>query len=146
MEIQYAQGTASEEDIFFHLHKCNKDFIPPLDNKVNIKEYAAKIFEKAITFEAWDNNIMVGLVAAYFNDLENKTGYITSVSIIRTYRGIGIAHNLLNNCITHAGLNNFKSICLEVSALNNQAVLIYKKIGFQVQEENDSLLIMRYEI
>jgi ribosomal protein S18 acetylase RimI-like enzyme len=146
VEIQYTQGTASEEAIFFHLNQCKEDFIPPLDSKVNIKEYSAKIFNHAVTFEAWHDDIMVGLVAAYFNDLENKTGYITNVSIIRTYRGKGVACNLLNNCLAHARQKCFKSICLEVSALNSRAVLIYEKTGFQVKEDRDTLLIMKYYI
>ena len=146
MGIRYTQGTASEETILYHLNKCNEDFIPPLDNKVNIQEYATKIFKKSVTFEAWDDDIMVGLVAAYFNDVEVKTGYITNVSIISEYRGKCIACNLLNKCIAYARKNNFKCICLEVSALNSHAVLIYKRIGFQVQEDKDILLIMRYDI
>ena len=146
MSIKYVQGKTSEEFIFFHLNQCSADFIPPLDTKVNIQEYAAKIFEKAVTFEAWDDNVMVGLVAAYFDDVTDRIGYITNVSTIREYRRKGIAGNLLNQCIDHAKKNNFHSICLEVSALNSSAVLIYIKIGFQIKEDRDKLLIMKYEI
>lgn len=146
MGILFTQGKASAEDIFFHLNKCNKDFTPPLDNKVDIQEYAAKIFEKALTFEAWDEEILVGLVAAYFNDRGDQVVFITNVSTSETHRGKGIVCDLLNNCISHARQNHFESIILEVSALNTRAILIYEKAGFQVQENKNSLLIMKYNI
>jgi len=146
MGILYTQGKASAEDIFFHLNKCNKDFTPSLDNKVNIQEYASKIFEKAVTFEAWDEDILVGLVAAYVNDRGNQVVFITNVSVIETHRGKGIVCNLLKNCISHARQNHFKSIILEVSALNGRAILIYEKAGFQIQGNKNSLLIMKYNI
>lgn len=146
MEIKYSVGTASETAIYSHLNKCNEDFIPPLDKKVNIQVYATKIFKKSVTFEAWDGEIMIGLVAAYFNDFEGKTSYITNVSTIGEYRGKGIATNLLKNCIAYARQKKNKCICLEVEKSNHYAVNFYKKMGFQVHEDKDILLLMQHDI
>ena len=146
MGIKYSVGMASETAICSHLNKCNEYFIPPLDNKVNIHEYATKIFKKSVTFEAWDGDIMIGLVAAYFNDFEGKTSYITNVSTIEEYKGKGIASNLLNKCIAYARQNKYKCICLEVAKSNHYAVSLYKKMGFQVHEDKDILLLMQHYV
>jgi ribosomal protein S18 acetylase RimI-like enzyme len=144
VKIEYTEGKASEEAIYLHLNECNEDFIPPLEKKVDIREYSAKIFNKSVTFEAWDGDIMIGLVAAYFNDFKDMISYITNVSTVRKYRGKGISTNLLNKCIAHARKHHFEYIYLEVARLNHHAVIFYKNIGFQVHEEKDALLVMKY--
>src|SRR5436190_21860381 len=93
--IIYKTGTASFSAVFTHLAKCNNDFVPPLSNKVDLELYSKKIAENSVTFEAWINDELVGLIAAYFNDLKQETGYITNVSTIKEYSGKGIASQLL---------------------------------------------------
>ena len=146
MGPQYTEGMASEEAIYYHLSKCNNDFIPPLEAKVNIQEYSTKIFQKSVTFEAWDGNIMIGLVAAYFNDPARQTGYITNVSIIGSYKGKGIASNLLYKCVDYARKNSFRNIYLEVARSNHYAINLYMKFGFHVYENKDFLVLMKLDI
>ena len=62
INIDYNTKTALVEDIYFHLKECNYNFIPPLDEKVNIMNYSKKIYEKAITFEAWNEKILIALI------------------------------------------------------------------------------------
>ena len=75
-EITYRIKTATEEDICFHLKECNENFFPPLNERADINGYAKKIFEKAITFEAWKGNMLTGLIAAYFNNLGILFGFL----------------------------------------------------------------------
>lgn len=56
----FREKTASKKDVYQHLIECGDCFIPPLIERVNIEHYAAKIFESAITFEAWDKNVDLG--------------------------------------------------------------------------------------
>ena len=49
----YREKTASKEDIHGHLRACNHEHQPPLERKVDLLEYAGKIFANAETFEAW---------------------------------------------------------------------------------------------
>ena len=128
------------------MKQCSADFIPPLDAKVNMQEYAAKLFENAVTFEAWDDNVLVGLIAAYFNDETHKTGYITSVSTTRAYRNKGIVSHLLKHCFNYARQFHFKRIDLNVSELSHRAVFVYKKAGFRVVEKSNDLLKMQYNL
>lgn len=130
-KIVYRIETATNGEIRDHLLKCNDDFLPLLSERVNIDEYAKKIFEKSVTFEAWSDNFLVGLVAAYFNDDEHKVGFISDVSLVKDYVGMGIASELTNQCIKYAKQHDFKEIKLEVYKDNNSAIHLYKKFGFK---------------
>ena len=146
MELKYTEGMASEQAIYSHLMKCNKNFIPSLEKMVNIREYSTKIFEKAVTFVSWSGDTLVGLVAAYFNDPDGQTGYITSVSTIRTYMGKDIASILINSSIDYAKQQGFKKIFLEVAKANDYAINLYKKIRFQEFEDKQTTMLMKLDV
>ncbi len=146
MDLKYTEGMASEQEIYSHLMKCNEDFVPHLEKKVNIQEYSRKIFGKAVTFEAWADGILAGLVAAYFNDPENRFGYITNVSRMKRYAGLGIASRLMNLCIRYARQRNFKEIRLEVHKDSSAAVSLYRKSGFVDYESKNDFLFMKLKL
>jgi len=143
MGMKYTQGSASEQEIYSHLMKCNESFITNLAKRVNLEEYSKKIFEKAVTFEAWSGDTLVGLVAAYFNDTDGQVGYITNVSTIRTYMGKGIASELMNMCIQYAKQYNVKEIKLEVHKDNRPAINLYKEFGFMDYKNKDDFMLMK---
>lgn len=140
-DIVYKMKTASENDIKNHLMECNDSFIPSLDSRVNIEAYSKKISDRAVTFEAWVNETLIGLIATYFNN-ERQFGHITSVSVSKKFMGAGIASQLLKRCIDYASQNKFKEIKLEVNKDNTPAINFYKKYNFtQTETKNDSLFM-----
>ncbi len=143
--VDYKIKQALEKNIFFHLEECKNDFIPPLEQKINIKEYAKKIFDKAVTFEAWHNKKLSGLVAAYFNQ-KTSIAFITNVSVIKSMMGKGVASVLLKNCIEAAMQKKIKEIQLEVDKNNFAAVSFYKKFNFTNAGFNNDSIIMKLEI
>ncbi|MBK9533048.1 MAG: GNAT family N-acetyltransferase [Chitinophagaceae bacterium] len=142
-EINYKIQSADEKDVFTHLKKCKENFVPALDKTVNIADYSKKIVENSVTFEAWVNNDLAGLIAAYFNDPKNVAGYITNVSVLHDQAGKGLASRLLKNCISYAAENNFKEISLEVFYKNEKAIGLYQKNGFIETEQKNDLIIMK---
>ena len=62
--ILYKIKTAQQNDILIHLNSCNNDFIPSLDSKVDINDYAKKLFLYSVTFEAWEGELLAGLIGA----------------------------------------------------------------------------------
>jgi len=142
-ELSFRIKTATEKDILEHLTECNNTFIPILSERLNLSQYANKIFEKSITFEAWEKDNLIGLIAAYFNDYENRKGFITNVSLIKSYLGRGIASVLLKNCVKYAKQNNFNIILLEVNIYNEPAIRLYKKFGFIEQNKTNELLSLK---
>ncbi len=133
--VIYALEKAKHLDIVEHLKKCDKNFSPLLSSYVNIEEYSKKIFKNAITFEAWVNNELVGLVACYLNDKKSLQGYITNVSVLETFVGKGIAKRLLLNCEEYSRNEKYKSLSLEVKTNNDKALSLYKKLGFEVDRK-----------
>ncbi len=145
--INYKTKTAGEGDIYSHLMECNDTFVSQLAKRINIKEYSTKLFEKTVTFEAWLDNRVIGLVSAYFNDANNAKAYITDVSVKEKYNQMGIASNLMNMCIEYAKRNNYKMVELEVHKDNVAAIKLYNRYGFvQYDSKNDNLLMRLSEI
>ena len=127
--IEYTLNTAKEFEILKHLERCDKDFIPLLSERVDIIDYSWKIYHKAITFSAWnENNDLIGLVAMYETD--NNGGFITSVSVVNDYKKQGVGFILMKRCIAFAINNKYKKLYLEVDHKNTPALELYKKFGF----------------
>lgn len=145
-KLQYKTKTATEEEICSHLRECSIHFRPPLEERVNIEEYSRKLFDKSVTFEAWADGILAGLAAAYFNDPENRFGYITNLSRMKRFAGLGIASGLMDLCIRYARQRNFKEIRLEVHKDNGAAVSLYRKSGFVDYESKNDFLFMKLEL
>jgi len=130
MEIDYKINSASVSDITEHLKAASKFFVPPLHETVDIDKYSEKIFNLAETFEAWNDGILIGLIAAYLNDFKNKCGFITSVSVIKEFMSHGISSILIDMCIKNATEKKMEEISLEVHQHNDKAIALYKKKGF----------------
>jgi len=142
--IEYYIKRATVFDILSNLEACDLDFWPPLSDRVNLEEYSYKLYENSITFEAWNNKRLIGMVAAYFNNIENSTGYITNVCVENNYKGKNIASDLMRKCIDYANENKFKSIVLEVNENNVAAINLYKKFNFKsidIKNENIKMLL-----
>jgi ribosomal protein S18 acetylase RimI-like enzyme/2-polyprenyl-3-methyl-5-hydroxy-6-metoxy-1,4-benzoquinol methylase len=138
----YVLNKASAAQIADHLLHCDADFVPPLSGRVEINDYARKIVSKATRFEAWSGSTLVGLVAAYCNDQENRIAYISSVSVLRAWTGKGIASRLMSQCIEHAKASGMRQIGLEVAGDNTPAIKLYEKGGFEISNIGDPSITM----
>jgi ribosomal protein S18 acetylase RimI-like enzyme len=137
---------ASVQDITEHLELCDNSFIPALSHRTNISEYSLKLFNFSITFEAWHENILVGLIAVYFNDDSETTAFISSVSTLESFSGKGIAKSLLTDCIQFAKEKKFKQILLEVDKENVKAISLYKTFGFVDFQDKDNNFLLKLTI
>jgi ribosomal protein S18 acetylase RimI-like enzyme len=137
--VEYRLNKATEAESAEHLSRCDACFVPPLSSRVAIDDYAKKIAGNATRFEAWSGGTLVGLVAAYCNDHEQRIAYITSVSVLSEWKGKGIAGCLIKQCIEHAGALGMRQISLEVARDNVLAIKLYEKNGFVAGKANVSL-------
>jgi len=134
--FSFRTNTANAAHISAHLRSCSEQFNPPLHQKVDIDAYSAKLAEYAVLFEAWDEDLLVGLVAAYYNDKVNRTGFITNVSTMRQYAGKGIASALLVSCIQYGQQQDFRTLQLEVNPQSHSAINLYHKYNFTLLEKS----------
>lgn len=144
--MTYKVKSASQAELFSHLKNSDDCFDPPLSTRVELLDYAKKIFDRSVTFEAWEKEILVGVISAYFNDAENRLGYITHVGVLKSHRRRGIAARLFSLCMEYARERHFSMIELEVSKKNERAVALYQKAGFQVSARKNGSLVMRQEL
>lgn len=107
----------------------------PLSKEIEIENYADKVFKYATIFVARQDNNIIGINIVYFNDYENKRGYITYIYLNEDYRGQGLGGRLLNTAIEYGRKCGFTSIALEVRKDNNKAKLLYEKNGFIIYQD-----------
>jgi ribosomal protein S18 acetylase RimI-like enzyme len=141
-DVTYKINQAATVDILNHLVDCKHSFNPPLDQRVNIDAYAKKIFLEADTFEAWNENKLIGLIATYYNDIEKKA-YITNVSVVDDFGNRKVASKLLEMCIKYVENMQCKEISLEVHIQSEKARKLYKNYSFEEVGLNDQFLLMR---
>ncbi|HMK27085.1 MAG TPA: GNAT family N-acetyltransferase [Chitinophagaceae bacterium] len=140
--VTYQTKTATEKNILSHLEDCDNNFTPPLSERTGLVAYAKKLFEKAVTFEAWNNDRLIGLIAAYLNTDDSRSVFITNVSVTKEFTGKGIASRLLRNCIAHCAKNDYFVINLEVNRNNSRAIGFYEKHQFkQSGTQGDNLVL-----
>lgn len=114
-----------------HLCKCSARFMPPLETRVQIAEYADKLAQLADRCEAWHHGQLVGLLAVYLNQPASGVGFVSSVSVCEEHAGQGIGRLLLEQCKQTAARRGFSSLKLEVNSLDARAVGFYKRCGFE---------------
>ncbi len=131
MKPEFTTDRASAADIERHLATCDHSFHPDLSSRVDVAEYSRKIATLAIRFEAWSDNALVGLVAAYCTDPVGSTAFLTNVSVTPDFTGLGIARRLMSACRDHASKAGFARLELEVDARAHPALSLYTALGFQ---------------
>jgi ribosomal protein S18 acetylase RimI-like enzyme len=141
-EIEYVQDRSSLDQVLFHLLKVDTAFKPSLSERVELKSYATKLYLKAVRFEAFHTNKLVGLLAVYINE-SSKDAFITNVSVLPEYQKNGIASNLLSKMETHLIKKKAESVDLEVFDSNYLAAQLYIKFGFYKVRDQNGVLTMR---
>ncbi|MEZ6129429.1 MAG: GNAT family N-acetyltransferase [Planctomycetaceae bacterium] len=141
--MRYTTNRATVDQVLQHLRNCQAAFIPPLNERVDVASYAAKVSENAETFEAWEDDLLIGLVAAYLKpDRCRDTGFITSVSILNSHTRRGVARQLMQQCEQRAVELRLSGLRLEVAGTNTAAVGLYQSLGYTETEVNGPTLVM----
>ena len=135
--IVFAIKKAAENDIYSHLVRCDEEFSPRLSTRVDLSEYSGKLHESSITFEAWNEGLLISLVAGYFND-KGKRVYISNVSTEKIHWGKGLGKKLIVNLIEFAKTKKFNDIRLDVYMENSKAIQLYEHLNFiKTERKND---------
>jgi len=148
MKVEYLIGNKiiSIEDIKSFLLKCNNDFFPELSTRVNIPDYASKLYNNSILIVAKANNKQIGLTAFYANNFEEYKAFLSNINVVPSFQGKGIANTLIEMMIKYLKSNGFKEVSLEVHENNNKAILTYQKFGFHVIQRRNDFIIMTSKI
>ena len=128
--IKYTINESGVAMLKGHLKACDEAYVPRLSERVDLDRYASKLHQLATRYEAWQDNKLIGLVAAYFGTGEEPEIFVSNVSVDPAMTGRGIGTNLLTGLVADARLRHCGSIRLEVSPQNNAARKFYSKLGF----------------
>lgn len=143
--VLYKTNTAAKKQILMHLMGCSDSFYPPLAQRMDLEEYSWTIYNNSVTFEAWKQDLLIGLLAAYFLNEPVRSFYITNVSVLKEYMGMGIASNLMCKLIARAVEEKCHEIKLEVHAENGRALGLYTKYGFVVESRVGDFFKMKMD-
>lgn len=123
------------------IYEVDHDFVPALSSRVNITEWASKVWSLAEIVVAREKEKVVGVIFYYVNDKETFKGYITYLAISSFYRNRGIAVELLQRCIKFSRRSGMKIIGVHTN--NPKAQKLYKKVCF---EEMNNIYIEEYKL
>lgn len=144
--LDIKQNSISLDELLVIHYLCDEDFIPKLSSRVNIGNYCNKLLSKADIISLHLNEKLVGVLAIYLNDFINKVAFISSVCILKEYRGLGFSKILLEKAFDISKEKKFLKIKLEVGKNNLPAITLYKNFGFKESENLSETIIMQYDI
>ena len=143
--VIYSVNESNEAEVLEHLRLCAMDFVPPLTDRVDLSEYAKKLIDKSIRYEAKTDSHLVGLVAAYINEVEGFS-YITNVSLLSDYRNRGIGRRLMEAAVFDAENKGLKMLVLETSKENVKALSLYIQLGFKIDVDQGDQITLKKTI
>lgn len=127
--MNYRLDSVGAAELLAHLRAADAGFEPPLSSRVDLVDYADKLAARARRIEAWQGDLLVGLIALYANDAA-QGGFITNVSVLPSHQGQGIAGELLTRTLALSTELGLPRLRLEVYADNTAALALYRRHGF----------------
>ena len=119
-----------------------KDIINQPDLQVYVKDFGKNNGDLCLVAQV--RNKIVGAVwVRIMNDyghIDNETPSF-AISLLKEYRNYGIGTELMKQMLTKLKLEGYKQVSLSVQKMN-YAVRMYRKIGFEIVDENDEEYIM----
>lgn len=125
---EWTSGLQCADRIYDFLRDIDEIMIPPLQGRVDIREYAEKLAEKADTVFARRKGRDIASCSIYCNTQE---AFISSIAVKKPFLKQHVGSNMMAKVITHAKEQKCRSICLEVYESNTSAVKFYQKNGFE---------------
>lgn len=107
----------------------NNDFSPPLEDWVDIADYARKMAGKAVCWLAYCNNEVVGFAACYVNK-SPLYSFWTMLAIRKEYRNRMIALQIEPIIITYCREYGSSGIKAEVDPRHVDLIKLHRHFGF----------------
>lgn len=126
--------------------KPPKDIIKNKDLQVYVEEFGSRKDDNCLVAECDDK-----IVGACWTRIMNDYGHVDeetpsfAISLYEEYRGKGIGTDLMIKMLEFLKQKGYKKASLAVQKAN-YAVKMYKKVGFEIVDENDEEFIMVCEL
>ncbi len=121
--------TVKEIEAF--LYAVDKDFPVAISEKVDLKEYAKKLFDNATFCYEYQNGVIAAMVAGYTHNLTENLAFVSIMATRKEYRGQGLASKQLAKFLEESRKAGAKGVHVYAVESNLPAVATYKKLGFE---------------
>ncbi|TCL59372.1 ribosomal protein S18 acetylase RimI-like enzyme [Kineothrix alysoides] len=142
--VYHKEPSADLQRLYNFLMKMDSYMVPPLSERVCIKDYAKKLSEYADIFYVQTGEIDCGHCAIYMNQKEES--YISSFGVLPEYQGLGAGSLLMQNVLQNATGQGIRKISLEVHKDNKKALRLYSSMGFKSMEIEGEFIKMVKEL
>lgn len=128
----------TEDELFIFLQEVDSLFPIKLSDKIDLKELSSKFLSVGTIFSIYDENKLVALLAGYNNDFVNSKAYISVLAVLPKHQGKGYASQLIRDFTKDCKNKNIKRIELFTHKTNENAIKMYKKNGFMIENVDSS--------
>ena len=121
--------------------ESSKDIINHPDLQIYISDFGKK--DDICYVAEVEGNVVGAVWTRIINDyghIDDETPSL-SISLLKEYRNLGIGTKLMKQIILALKEKRYKQVSLSVQKVNN-AVRMYKKVGFEIVHENEEDYIM----
>lgn len=120
--------TIQQIEIF--LNEMDDKYPVHLSQKINLHQYALKLYEKGVVLPILKDDKIVAMVAGYIKNTTDNIAYISLVGTLPNYNGNGYATKLVKEFINLAKQEGLLGVHLYTTKENDIAINIYTKLGF----------------
>jgi len=91
---------------------------------------------------AIDDDKIIAFLSIEVHHEDEEYIYLDDLSVTKQYRNIGIGTKLISNAESYAKDINIHTICLHVEKSNTAAFRLYKRLGYEIYEDQGSRYLM----
>ena len=127
--------------------KLEKNLFPSLSQRnINVEQYSQKLYKYGKVWCHYDQGIPISIIAGYFNDMQERTAYLSILAVNENYRGRHLASSLLSEFEEYALNAGMEKIKLEVRKYNSIAQVLYHKFDYVITENasDSSYYMMKF--
>jgi len=127
--IIYKQASLEDKRVLELIEKLNEYQLSLYeDSKCNLECPSEMTINKAFVIGALDNEEIIGIGAI---KVSTDFAEVKRMYLVESYRGLGIADEILFALEKHASDKGVLKICLETGNKHFAAIQFYKKLGFR---------------
>ena len=127
----------------------NYDFLKKLQDEDFLKDYAKRLLDNGHIVVEYHNDIPVGLLCFYCNNIDTKTGFVTALVIsedLGFMKGKTL-FRLISTAVKIGKNAGMESVQLEVKKNNKTAIRLYEHFGFNyIPSEKEDFYLMELEL
>ena len=146
--ISFANLTSKE--LQGYLSAVSDDFNPAADAMLGIQDYVNKLASLgrtiAVVANSLDGEMVMGILAGYFNNPSQGFSYISAFHVRISFRRMHIGRLLMDKAVEISREAGFHELRLKVNKDNDSGLSFYKRYGFVVINEDAKQFEMNYKL